>query len=354
MKYISLALFLFSVQSFASFKKPEIHIYDWNGIDVVYLEDNKLPLYDVIFYFADGSLSDTHIKGETEAMFDNLDLGTRRFSRNDIQDNLEFFGVSYSSFVTHEYTTFSFSGLVKDIVPTTKKICHLFSDATFRASELKKEKKKYINSLQNLVSSPSGLASRAFRELSLKETPFYYPTEGKLRDIKKINTRGLKRKLSYFNKKVKKRIYLSGPKSILDVKSIILKECGWDIETSTVVRREPLKEKKISNNGPEIHLVTVPQSNQAQVLIGRHLLPEEYTNQELMTLSSGFLGGGFTSKLMRAVRVKRGLTYGISSFAAGQKEYGRLGISSSTKNETVIEMLDVIKDEIEKIGEGKF
>ncbi len=354
MKILILAFLLLSANSFASFKTPKIETYDWNGIKVVYLEDNKLPLYDVLFYFSDGSLSDKHTKGETEAMFDNLDLGTRRFSRNDIQDNLEFFGVNYSSFVTHEYSTFSFSGLVKDLIPTTKKICHLFADAAFPSSELNKEKKKYRNSLLNLVSSPGSLASRAFRELSLKNTPYFYPTEGKLNDIKKINSRGLKKKLDYFNTKVQKRIYLSGPKPILGIKSIISKECGWNVETSTVVRNEPLKQKSTLNDKPEFHLVTVPQSNQAQVLIGRHLHPEEFENQELMTLSSGFLGGGFTSKLMRAIRVKRGLTYGISSFAAGQKEYGRLGISSSTKNETVIEMLNVIKEEIEKIGAGNY
>ncbi len=354
MKRIVLLGLLLSFTARASFTKPTIHTYDWEGIKVVYLEDNQLPLYYVNFYFADGSLSDYRVKGETTAMLSTLDLGTRRFSRNDIQDNLEFFGVNYSSSVTHEYSTFSFSGLVKDIIPTTKKICHLFADAVFPESELRKERTKYRNSLLNLVSNPSSLASRSFRELSLKDTPYDYPTEGKLKDLNRIKTKGLKKKLEYFNSSVQKRIYISGPKDTLNIKSIVLNECGWDLKNAKFVRKVPLPNGPIVASTPEIHLVTIPRGNQAQVMIGRHLHPDEFKEDELLSLTSGFLGGGFTSMLMREVRVKRGLTYGISAFAAGQKEYGRAGISSATRYESVSEMLNVIKETIQKISTKEY
>ena len=76
------------------------------------------------------------------SLFDMLADGTRRFSQKDISDNLEFFGVAYGGNVTHEYSTYGISGLEKDILPTVKKICHLFQDARFPQKELNNRKTK--------------------------------------------------------------------------------------------------------------------------------------------------------------------------------------------------------------------
>ena len=74
----------------------------------------------------------------------------------------------------------------------------------------------------------------------------------------------------------------------------------------------------------------------------------------MLFFTSKFLGGGFTSQLMQAVRVKAGLSYSVSAFAAGQKEYGRSGIMTFTKNETIVELLDVIKKTLSSVKEQKF
>ena len=56
-------------QLFAKSLKTEK--FNWNGLEVVYVEDNKLPLYDIRFYFADGAASDSISRlGETSMTFD--------------------------------------------------------------------------------------------------------------------------------------------------------------------------------------------------------------------------------------------------------------------------------------------
>ena len=62
----------------------------WDNLDVTFVEDNKLPLYSVRFYFADGASSDSRSKsGETKMTFDLLKSGTRSFNQREINDNLE-------------------------------------------------------------------------------------------------------------------------------------------------------------------------------------------------------------------------------------------------------------------------
>jgi zinc protease len=344
MKGLILSGLLISSSAAFGFGQDRIEKLDWNGIEVTWLKDDRFPTYNVMVHFADGALSDhPRRRGETSMMFNLLDNGTRRFSQKDISDNLEYYGTSWGPSVTHESVTYEVSGLVKDMAPTMKKVCHLYKDASFTKHEVKKYKRLLKNRAKTVVKNHSTIASKAFRELSLTGTPYFYPVGGKVKDRKKIYTKDLKRKLNYFNSKVKKRIYITGPKDVLALESIITNDCGWSGVNSSYERVVNYTPKKILN-APKIYLVTVPKANQAQVRMGRFLNQGEFEDGELNSLASEFLGGGFTSKLMREIRVKRGLSYTVSSYAGGQRQYGRSVISTFTKTKTVEELLHVIKN----------
>ncbi|MCP4911563.1 MAG: insulinase family protein [Oligoflexia bacterium] len=352
---MKLLIFLIALSQFtyASYGTDNIKRMNWENLEVVWLEDDRFPTYNVMIYFADGALSESASeKGSTEAALQLLTYGTRRFSRKDIADNLDFFGVTYASNVTHEYSLFKFQGLTKDVIPTAKKFCHLFQDATYPQRELKNTIKRAVTALDSKVNDPSGIASLAFRELSLAGSPYSYPVSGKKKDMIRLTTKKLKGKLNYLNKEVKKRIYLSGPKSVLSIKDVILNECGWKGEGKyeRAVSYTPIKSK----GKPSIYLITVPKANQAQVRIGKFINKNELRKDSETTLASEFLGGGFTSRLMRVLRQQYGLTYSVSAFAGNQKEYGRAGIATFTKNETVDKLLIETRNTIESIEKGDF
>jgi zinc protease len=353
MKYLLLLITLYSSLSFGEDISNQVVKLDWNGLDVVWIKENRFPTYHLSFFFADGALSDQKQRsGETQMMFDFLDLGTTRYSQKQIADALDFYGVDYSARVTHEYSTFSVSGLVKDIVPTLKMVCHMFNSSTYPKRVLRREKHRKISAIKSMVNSRAALASRAERELSLQNTPYAFAADGKINSIKRITRKHLLAKRRYFMQEVKKTLYITGPKELLNIQEIINKECGLEKQTTLFTRKTDFIRK--STRGPKIYLVTVPKANQAQVRIGRFLDKREIGQDELMLLTSSFLGGGFTSLLMREVRVKRGLTYSIGAFAAAQAEYGRVGISTFTKSSTVGELLNVIKETLQRVAQGKF
>ena len=334
----------------APFGGAKVEKMNWGDLEVVFIEDNLFPTYLVQFYFADGSMSD-EVKGSSDAMFNLLSSGTRRYSQKDIADNLEFFGVSHGARVTHEFSTYSVSGLVKDSVPTMKMICHLFADATFPQVELNKTKTRAISSAENMVNNHGALASLAFREISLEGSPFAYPVSGKIRDVRKMKRQNLLSRLKYFKNEVKMRVYITGPKDILSIRPVIANECGFKGQGHFIRTNNYKKVER--NSGPRVVLVTVPMANQAKVRIGRFLNKGEYENSELTSLMSEYLGGGFTSKLVRELRVKRNLTYSVSAYAARQKDYGRAAISTSTANEKLGKLLNVTKDVVSQLGNGE-
>lgn len=350
-----IAYFLFFNAGAAS--TQNIHTEKWNGIDVVWVEDNSFPHYFISVYFADGALGDGNQKGSTEAALDFMTMGTQSYDQKQIADNLEFFGASYGARVTHEYSSYMVSGLVKDVIPTMKMICHMFDKATYPDQAVGKELNRKINALQNLTNDHRALASKAFRELLLYGSPFSYPVGGKVKDLKRIRSRELKSRLNELNQKVKKRIYLSGPKEVLNIKKVVLEECGWNskasfVRTDVVEDVENFVNKKAV--GTRYFLLDVPSANQSQVRIGKHLKnPDKFQNQELLTTATHYFGGGFTSVLMRELRTKRGLVYGAGAFASAQKLYGLAGISTATQVNNTKKLLNVISDTVKNSSDPK-
>jgi zinc protease len=346
---LALSIFI-TFKSFGATSKIEDSIkrLNWNGIDVVYIEDNRFPTYDILLYFADGALSDEKGRmGLTQHAFSLLDSGTTKLSQKDILDEFEFTGTEFNSDITHEYTTVSMAGLSKDLNTSMGQACTLLREASYPADTIKQELDKERSELQSLVANPQALSDRIFREVSLSNTPYAYPVSGKLRDLDTFTPAGLRARMDYFLNKVKKRIYITGPKSVLSVEKVIAEKCQFKGTPNDFVRSITYKKQK--NSKPQIVFVPLPDANQVQVKIGRFLNYDEIGDRNLDTLASEFLGGGFTSRLMREVRVKRGLTYSIGSYISSQKQYGRSGIGTFTKNQTVDRLVEVINDSINKI-----
>ncbi len=318
----------------------------WKNLDVVWIQEERFPTFDIKIYFEEGGIGDPKgVEGITNTMFDALTLGTTRYSQKEINDALEYYGISFGARVVHEYSVYSVAGLNKDFVPTMKMICHLFKNASFNKNELSKYKNRKSASIRNLVNSHSQLADRVFRQVNLMGTPYERPTSGTLESLKKINTQNLISRLNHFNKEVKKRVYVTSSINKNIVKGILLKDCGWGEENNASLNfsHSTRKEKK-----GRTYFVPVQNANQAQIRLGRYLEKNELKNWELMDLASNYLGGGFSSVLIQELRVKRGLTYSAMALGAAQRNYGRTIIATFTKNSTLLEALKVIKEQLAK------
>lgn len=297
-KHTILAACFLSLQAIAQTKpsaiEDNIKKLNWNGVDVVFIEDSRFPTYDVTIYFADGALSEKKGQsGLTSHSFNLLDSGTDKLTQKEILDQLEFLGTDFSANVTHEYTTVSISGLTKDMKTSLGQICSLMRSATYPENVIKKEIDLERNALQSMIASPQTLSERVFREISLSNTPYAYPVEGKLKDLKLISSKDLRTKMDYFLDTVKKRIYLTGPKSALAMEKILVDECRFKGAPTDFVRSvdRPVQRK----NKTEFVFVPVPDANQVQLRVGRFLNFDETNERNLDFLASDFLGGGFTS-----------------------------------------------------------
>lgn len=314
-----------------------VKTFNMKDYEVVWLQDQKFPSFNASIYFNDGALRDS-VSGLTQVTLDQLSSGTSKETEKQIAEFFDFYGASISHSVTHEYSVFNIKGLTKDIDPVVGKVCELFNDATYPKFELDSYVARKKSNLKNLVTSHSQLADRVFRKLTLQGTPFGTDTDGTLKSLDKISREALRDRLTSLSK-AKKVIFLAGPSESKNVVDVIAKKCNWTQETE-------LAANKISKPSDQsaIYLVPVPGANQAQIRIGRYLTrPEVEGKDDQFQFLSGFLGGGFTSKLIQELRVKRGLTYSAGAYVSMQRDYGRAGIVTFSKNETASEVVALVK-----------
>lgn len=318
----------------------------WGDLDVVWVEDAKFPRFTASFYFQDGALNDSY-SGLSQSTFSQLTSGTSKQNQRELSDFFDFYGVNTKHSVTHEYSVYSVQGLTRDIKPVMSKVCEVFKDAQYPEKELKSYVSRSKSQLKNLVTSHASLADRVFRQVSLTSTPYSVPVEGNLKGYDQLTSASLKARLKAFNN-AKKVLYLSGPDDVKDLEAIITKECPWKSEKEM----KPLVLSKPALNS-SIYLVTVPNANQAQIRIGRYLTASEVPGKyDHFHFLAGFMGGGFTSKLVQELRVKRGLTYSAGAYVSIQRDYGRAGVITFSKNETAAETIKLIRDIFQDVSSG--
>jgi zinc protease len=99
-------------------------------------------------------------------------------------------------------------------------------------------------------------------------------------------------------------------------------------------------------------VVDKPDATQAQIRIALPALARSTPDYFPAVAANAVFGGGFTSRLVEAIRVNRGLSYGVRSRFAMNRGGGLFFISSFTKTETAAELVEVALDEAARFADG--
>lgn len=343
-KYLLLILVSTNVFAAPSFL-DSVKRMSWGDLDVVWIEDEKFPRFTASLYMEDGALRDK-TPGITQSTFDLFTAGTSKETQRQLAEFFDFYGANLKNSVTHEYSVMSIQALTRDIAPVMGKFCEIWKNAQYPENELRSYTSRSKSQLNNLITSHGALADRVFRKLTLENTPYVHPVEGNLAGLDQLNSSILKTRLAEL-RGARKVLYLSGSKDVLSMEKVI-SECGWKAG-----KKMPERELKKPELESAIFLVPVPGANQAQIRIGRYVTKREVEGKyDQFQFLSSFLGGSFTSKLVQELRVKRGLTYSAGAYVSLQRDYGRAGITTFSKNETAAEAISIIRDVFAEVSQG--
>ncbi len=321
-----------------------------NGLTVLVIERRGVPLVQIRMLVRAGATADAAGKeGAASLTARLLKRGTRGRTAQQFAEETEFVGGVIGAGASHDATSIGAEFATRDLEIAFNLFADMVLNPAFREEEVAREKRLLLAEIQGALDEPAAIASAALSRTVFAGHPYGRPPEGTRRSIGAIT----RADLAAFHE-----ARYSPHNALLVISGDIQASQalpGAERHFGAWKRRGP-GEPKIADpvpvRGRQVVLVDRPEATQSQIRLGQVGLRRNDPDWVAAEVANGLLGGSFTSILNEEIRVKRGLTYSIRSWLSGRRAPGIWGISTFTKNETVLETIQLTLDQVRKARAG--
>ena len=103
-------------------------------------------------------------------------------------------------------------------------------------------------------------------------------------------------------------------------------------------------------SGPRVVVLDKPDAGQAAVLLALPSLHRADASYAIGEVANSILGGGYSSRVNKAVRIERGLSYGAGSGLGTRRYAGLFQLACQTKNESAAEVATLFRDALKTLA----
>lgn len=319
------------------------------GITVWLAEDKSLPIISMSFIFLDSgtALDPADKQGLVRMLSNTMDEGAGPLDSQAFQKAL----ADHSITLMFSAGRDGFGGRLKTLARNKDKAFDLLklamNEPRFDAEPVERMRQANIARVRTSLGDPDWIAARILNDRIFAGHPYAMNSGGTLTTLAAItpdDLRGFKNK------------YLTRDRLLVSV--------AGDISAADVTKQIDMIFGALPQNAPKD--AAVPAATLANA--GTTTLYEQAIPQTVISIAMPAFGrtdadyyplkvlnyifgeAGFGSRLMEEIREKRGLTYGIYSGIQNYRHADALSISTSTKNESAKELMDVIAQEMKKIS----
>jgi zinc protease len=97
-------------------------------------------------------------------------------------------------------------------------------------------------------------------------------------------------------------------------------------------------------------VVDMPGSGQSGVVVSAPYAAVHDSDRRIGQVAATVLGGGYSARINQEVRIKRGLSYGAGGSGESQPEGGVFAARAQTQNETGVQVLQLLRDELLRLS----
>ena len=297
-----------------------------NGLELIVIEDHKLPLVEVTVVLNSGWAADPSNKpGAAALTADLLDEGTNRRDAMEISEESRELGTNIGTSSYFDATFISFNSLKKNLDSSMDLFADILLNPVFPEKELERKKDEYLGRIQQ--ESKQAVVSAVkhyFRLLFGNDHPYGQPYTGS-GTVESINAIDRYDLLHYY-----KNNYFANNASIIVVGDITPKEAEIKVNqylgrwgSGDVVSSEvPTPEKRTNR---EVYIIDKPGAPQSVIIMGNLGIKRNDPDYLATYVMNTALGSQFTSRLNMNLREDKGYTYGTGSFFSSRKGVGPFG-----------------------------
>ncbi len=327
--------------SMAAWAGPKIEQWQTSsGAKVYYVHSPELPLVDIRVVFAAGSAFDGEKPGLATLTSMLLEKGAGNWDADAIARRLENVGARLDSEVSRDSAWVDLRSLTEpDKLETAlSTVREILSAPRFAEQDFEREKQRLLLALKQREESPDQLASMMFFKAIYGDHPYAHPTEGEIESVKTIQREDLK--------EFHRRFYTARNGMVVIVGALSRGQ-------AQAVAEELMEALPSGEPAPPIPEVEEASSDKLQhkpfpsaqthIFTGMPAVIRGDPDYFALYVGNHVLGGGgFTSRLVKEIREKRGLSYGVASYFLPLKQKGPFLASLQTRNEQAKAALEVL------------
>jgi len=312
-------------------------------IPLIFENDKRLPLVNMQFIFTNsGTIADDKKAGLAKISAKLMGEGTKKLGSNAFAEALESKAIHISASTGIETFVLEMSSLKEEFDDGLGYFKELLEDPNFSQEALDSIKSRTIGALTRKENDFDYVASNELKALMFQGTVFAHPSSGTVESVKSIELKDVKKFINTHLVSSRLIVVMGGDINIKEAKKKIAKLIQ-EMPKGTAV---PIKNYKASSKVKTSILKR--ETQQAYIYFGSpyHMDADsdEYYKARVATYILGT--GGFGSRLMEEIRVKRGLAYSAYARVHVNKSRSYFDGYLQTKIESLEEAKNTVKEVI--------
>jgi len=309
-----------------------------NGLRVVVAEYHELPILNVAVFVGAGAAQDPQGKeGVAMLTASSLRRGAGGLSAEELAEAIESLGGSIGATAGTDATVVAAEFLAADLDRGLDLLRRVLRDPELARDEVRRARDEQLAALVAGLEEPAVIAERCFAPWLYGTHPYALPGDGRRQSVEKLGRGDVRDFYDRWYRPNDVILVLVGDVAADDAVRRIQAAFGdWTPRPDAVPARAGQPEQVDQRR---VLLVDKPDATQTQIRIGAIGLARNDPDLLPSQVANTILGGGFTSRLIEELRVKRSLTYGASSAFIARKVGGDFRMQTFTKTPTTVETL---------------
>jgi zinc protease len=321
-----------------------------NGITVLVIEDNRLPLVTTRFVFRSGSYLDyfsgKNKSGLASMTSELLTKGTRTRTASVIAEEVDFIGAVLASGCDYDASYVSSYSLKKYFDNIFDIVSDVILNPVFAQEEIKRQREQRLNTLISMIDDGDYLSDKIFKKVIYKNTPYAFPIEGTEDTINELTAEDIK---TFYQK-----VYTPGNLIAAFVGDITPDEAmnkmnanfsQWEMPNNF---KTEILTPEISGQ-TKVYLIEKKGAVQSSIKSGHPGISRDNPDYIVLYVLNMLLGGYFTSRINMNLREVNGYTYGARSSFSSNRYSGDFSVMTEVKNEITADTLREILKELNEV-----
>jgi zinc protease len=314
------------------------------GEDLWFVEDHTLPMIAMTVSLPAGSAYDPAAKaGLASFAAALLDEGAANLNSEAYHTALSNRAIRLEASVDRDELVISLVTLKENAKEAYRLLGLALAHPRFDPDAIARVRTQIVASLQQEEEDPDAVAGKAFARIYFAGHPYGHPVSGDIASVSGIGQQDLRDFARAHWVRADMHIAVAGDVDPATLKALLASAFG------SLPAKAPPPLPPVAHMGqPGVTVIPmpVPQSVAMFAMPGLMRNDKDFIPAYVANYILG--GGGFSSRLMDEVRVKRGLTYGIDTSLTAYRRAGMVFGQVASKRASMRETIQVIRDTIKK------